>query len=76
MLNRDEYVQKLTAHIDPWNAEAAHLFRRKSTEATAELDRLQRASADVFTELMRGADRAMQAMQEAFERARQNFDQK
>jgi hypothetical protein len=43
MVNRDEYVQKRKAQIDEWNAE---------------LDRLQRASADAFTELMRGADRA------------------
>jgi lipid II:glycine glycyltransferase (peptidoglycan interpeptide bridge formation enzyme) len=51
-------------------------FHRKSAEATAEIGRLQSASADMFTELMRGADKAMQGMQEAFERARRNFDKK
>ena len=97
MINRDEYMQKLKAQIDEFNAEAAHWedkarkaqagmraeyerqienFRRKSQEAMAELDRLQRASADMFTELMRGADRAMQEMQEAFNRASKNFDKK
>ena len=97
MINRDEYMQKLKAQIDEFNAEAAHWedkarkaqagmraeyerqienFRRKSQEATAELDRLQRASADMFSELMRGADRAMHEMQEAFNRASKNFDKK
>ena len=97
MINRDEYMQKLKAQIDEFNAEAAHWedkarkaqagmraeyerqienFRRKSQEAMAELDRLQRASADMFTELMRGADRAMQEMQEAFNRASKNIDKK
>jgi hypothetical protein len=51
-------------------------FRRKSEEAMSELRRLQNASAEAFTELMRGADRAMQGMKEAFERARRNFDKK
>ena len=97
MINRDEYIKKLKAQIDEWNAEAARWgdkarqaqagvkaeyerqlenFRRKSEEATSELRRLQNASADAFTELMRGADRAMQGMKEAFDRARRNFDKK
>ena len=97
MINRDEYIQKLKAQIDDFNAEAAHWedkarkaqagmraeyerqlenFRRKSQEASSELERLQRASADMFGELMRGADQAMQGMQDAFNRARQNFDKK
>jgi hypothetical protein len=97
MVNRDEYVRKLKAQIDEWNAEAAHWeekaqkaqagmkaeserqlenFRRRSEEAAAELARLQHASADAFTELMRGADRAMQGMREAFDRARKNFERK
>lgn len=97
MLNRDEYIQKLKAQIDDFNAEAAHWedktrkaqagmkaeyerqlenFRRKSQEASTELERMQRASADMFTELMRGTDQAMQGMQDAFNRARQNFDKK
>jgi lipid II:glycine glycyltransferase (peptidoglycan interpeptide bridge formation enzyme) len=51
-------------------------FRSKSEEAASELRRLQGASADAFTELMRGADRAMQGLKEAFERARRSFDKK
>jgi lipid II:glycine glycyltransferase (peptidoglycan interpeptide bridge formation enzyme) len=51
-------------------------FRKKSEEATVELRRLQNASADMFTELMRGADKAMKGMQEAFDQARRNFDKK
>ncbi len=51
-------------------------FRKKSNEAMVELDRLQRASADAFGEMMRGADVAMQGMRDAFERASRNFDKK
>ena len=97
MINRDEYVQKLKAQIDEWNAEAARWedkarkaqagskaeyerqlenFRRKSEDATSELDRLQRAAADAWTEMMRGAEASMKSMQEAFERARRSFDKK
>lgn len=51
-------------------------FRARSEEAMAELRRLQTASTDAFTEMMRGADAAMRSMQEAFDRARKNFDKK
>ena len=97
MLSRDEYVQKLKAQIDEWNAEAARweersrsarddmqgefrrqidLFRAKSAQALAELEKLQRASFDALSELMRGADKAMQDMKDAFDRARREFDRK
>jgi lipid II:glycine glycyltransferase (peptidoglycan interpeptide bridge formation enzyme) len=95
--NRDEYVQKLKAQIDQWNAEAARWeekarnaqagmqleyqhqlenLRAKSEQAMAELRRLQHASTDAFSEMMRGADAAMQSMADAFERARRSFDKK
>jgi lipid II:glycine glycyltransferase (peptidoglycan interpeptide bridge formation enzyme) len=51
-------------------------FRQKSDEATAELRRLQSASIDAWTEMMRGAEASMKSMQEAFERARRSFDKK
>jgi hypothetical protein len=51
-------------------------FRAKSEEAMAELRRLQSASTDAFSEMMRGADAAMRGMQEAFERAQRSFDKK
>jgi lipid II:glycine glycyltransferase (peptidoglycan interpeptide bridge formation enzyme) len=97
MLNRDEYVQKLKAQIDQWNAEAAHWedkarqaqagmkseyerqleqFRARSREAMDELRRLQGASTDAWSEMMRGADAAVRSMQEAFDRARKSFDKK
>jgi hypothetical protein len=83
MVERDEHVRKLKAHIDQWNAgikaeyeRQLENFRRRSEEAAGELARLQHASADAFIELMRGADRAMQDMREAFERARKNFGSK
>jgi hypothetical protein len=51
-------------------------FRRRSEEAMAELRRVQGASVDAFADLMRGADRAMQGMKEAFERAQKDFNRK
>lgn len=51
-------------------------FRRKSEEAMAELRRVQSASSDAFSELMRGADAALQRMKDAFDRARKSFDKK
>lgn len=51
-------------------------FHAKSEVAMAELRRVQHASVDAFSEMMRGADAAMQGMKEAFERARKNFDKK
>ena len=51
-------------------------LRAKSEQAMAELRRLQHASADAFSEMLRGADAAMQSMADAFERARRSFDKK
>ena len=51
-------------------------FRVRSREAMDELRRLQGASTDAFSEMMRGADAAVKGMQEAFDRARQSFDKK
>jgi hypothetical protein len=93
IMNRDEYVQKLKAQIDQWNAqvvkwEAAsddvknkylqqldevHVRR---DEAVAELRRLQAASVDAWTEMMRGAETAFKNMHEAFDKARKGFDKK
>ena len=51
-------------------------FRRRSEDAMSGLDRLQRAGADAWTEMMRGVEASVKSMQEAFERARRNFDKK
>jgi hypothetical protein len=51
-------------------------FRARSETALAELRRLQHSSTDAFSEMMRGADAAMQSMADAFERARRSFDKK
>ena len=51
-------------------------FHARRDEAMAELRRLQNASADAWTEMMRGVDASVKSMQEAFERARRNFDKK
>jgi hypothetical protein len=92
-MNRDEYVQKLKAQIDQWNAQMAkwesasqevknkylqqldeaHVLR---DEAVAELKRLQGASADAWTQMMKGAEAAFKNMQTAFENARKGFDKK
>jgi hypothetical protein len=51
-------------------------FRARRDAATAELRRIQNASADAWTEMMRGADAALKNMQEAFNQARAKFDKK
>jgi lipid II:glycine glycyltransferase (peptidoglycan interpeptide bridge formation enzyme) len=71
-----EKAQKAQASAKAEYERQLENFRRKSEEATSELRRLQNASAEAFTELMRGPHRAMQGMKEAFERARRNFDKK
>ena len=97
MISRDEYVNKLKAQIDKWNAEMAkwqaqaqnaskehteryakqlEQFRGKRDEAMAELRRLQQASTEAWTEMMKGAENAMKSWQEAFEKARRNFEKK
>lgn len=51
-------------------------FHARREEAMAELRRVQSASTDAFSEMMRGADAAMRSMKEAFERASQSFNKK
>jgi hypothetical protein len=86
MISRDEYVQKLKEQIDHWNAQAAkwesanakHVeqFRARRDEALAELRRVQSASANAWRDMMRGADSALKGVQEAFDKARKEFDKK
>jgi hypothetical protein len=92
-MDRDEYVRKLKAQIDQWNAqmakwaEASEEVKNKylqqldeaqvrRDEAVAELKRLQSASADAWTQMMKGAESAFKNMQDAFENARKGFDKK
>lgn len=95
MSTRDEYVQKLKAQLDQWNAElSAWEAKARGAQADAKLEydkQLQRlrdhreqtlyqmklvqnASLEAWQDLARGADRAWQAMQDAFSRARSHFD--
>ena len=92
-MNRDEYVQKLKAQIDQWNAQMAKWdsasqelknkylqqldeAKVRRDEAIEEMKRLQSASADAWTQVMKGAETAFTAMQGAFEKARQGFEKK
>ena len=50
--------------------------RVRRDEAIEEMKRLQGASADAWTEMMKGAETALQAMQGAFERASKGFEKK
>ncbi|HWM41866.1 MAG TPA: hypothetical protein VNP36_05450 [Burkholderiales bacterium] len=45
-------------------------------EALAELRRIQGASVDAWSDMMRGAEGAFKQMREAFERARKAFEKK
>ena len=92
-MNRDEYVQKLKAQVDQWNAQMAvwekaseevkskylqqlDEARVRRDEAIEEMKRLQGASADAWTQMMKGAESAFKNMQTAFENARKGFDKK
>jgi lipid II:glycine glycyltransferase (peptidoglycan interpeptide bridge formation enzyme) len=70
----EERVRKAQAGMKAEYERQLQNFRRKSDEATAELRRLQSASVDAWTEMMRGAEASMMGMQEAFEKARRSFD--
>jgi flagellar hook-basal body complex protein FliE len=86
MISRDDYVSKLKAQIDEWNAQAAkweatgaknvEQFRARRDEALAELRRVQSASANAWRDMMRGADSALKDVQEAFDKARKQFDKR
>jgi hypothetical protein len=92
-MNRDEYVQKLKAQVDQWNAQMATWekaseeiknkylqqldeARVRRDEAIEEMKRLQGASADAWTQMMKGAETAFKNMQTAFETARKGFEKK
>jgi lipid II:glycine glycyltransferase (peptidoglycan interpeptide bridge formation enzyme) len=51
-------------------------FEKRRDEALAELRKVQGATGDAWSEMMRGADAAFKGMQDAFERARSKFDKK
>lgn len=51
-------------------------FEKRRDEALAELRKVQGATGDAWSEMMRGADAAFKGMHEAFERARSKFDKK
>ena len=69
MVDRDEYIQKLKAQIDEWNAEAAH-WEDKARKAQAgmkaeyqrQLELFRRKSAEAMMEL----DRLQRASADAF----------
>jgi lipid II:glycine glycyltransferase (peptidoglycan interpeptide bridge formation enzyme) len=51
-------------------------FREKRDAAMAELRRLQGASVDAWSDMMKGTEAAFKSMQEAFESARKKFERK
>ncbi len=51
-------------------------FRSRRDEALYQMKLLQNASADAWTEMMKGADEAWKRMQDAFSSARSHFDKK
>jgi hypothetical protein len=97
MMTREEYVARLKAQLDQWNAEMAkwearvqetqagiqaeaekqlEAVRSRRDEALQQMKLVQNASADAWSDLVRGADDAWKAMGEAFTRARSHFDRK
>ena len=57
-------------------AQQLEQFHKRRDEALAEMRRVQSASADAWSEMMRGADTAFKSMKEAFEQARSKFNKK
>lgn len=51
-------------------------FRGRRDAAMGELQRLQNASADAWKGMMQGADAALKGLQEAFDKARREFNKK
>jgi hypothetical protein len=70
----EERARKAQAGMKAEYQRQLESFRQRSDEAMAELRRLQSASTDAWTEMMRGAEASMKSMQEAFERAQKSFD--
>jgi len=94
MSKRDEYVAKLKAQLDQWNAEVAkweakakgaqadvrietekqlETFRSQRDQALEQMHKVQAATGDAWTDLVRGADDAWAKMREAFEKASSHF---
>lgn len=61
---REEYAKQLEQ------------VKSRREEMLNQMKLLQNASADAWTDLMRGSDQAWKSMQEAFERARSHFEKK
>jgi len=51
-------------------------YRSRRDEALAQLRKVQGASAEAWSDMMRGTDDAWKKMQEAFNQARSRFDKK
>jgi lipid II:glycine glycyltransferase (peptidoglycan interpeptide bridge formation enzyme) len=51
-------------------------LEKRREEALAQMRKVQSATGDAWSEMMRGADTAFKGMQDAFERARSRFDKK
>ena len=85
-MSRDEYVAKLKSQIDQWNAQAAKWeaqsakqaqeFRARRDAALNEIKRVQTSSMDAWRDMVQGTDAALRSMQEAFEKARREFQKK
>lgn len=87
-MNRDEYVQKLKARLDQWNAEAdrwekhagevrakqVELFRLRRDEALYNLKLLEGASASAWKDFSAGCDAAWASLHEAYGEARKHFE--
>jgi len=94
MNKREQYLDKLKAQLDGWNAElakweakarSAHAdmriesekqidaFRRQRDQAMEQMHKVQAATGDAWSDLVRGADDTWAKMREAFEKANSHF---
>jgi hypothetical protein len=87
-MTRDQYVSKLKASLDQWNAEAARwekdaetlkakkleIFRLRRDEAMYNLKLLENASSAAWKDFSVGCDAAWASLQEAYGEARKHFE--
>jgi hypothetical protein len=88
MKTRDEYVARLKADLDRWNAEAARWEKRANEDGKRLLEELrsrrdlvlyqlrlaQSASLEAWKDLGAGAEKALAQMAESMAKARTHFE--
>jgi hypothetical protein len=86
MSQREDYVNKMKAQLDRWNADIERweteyqrqlqALRQHRDQAMYQMKLLQSATGDAWSDMQRGADEAWDRMRQAFEKAGAHFQKK